>query len=172
MCDYSLMCLPNRLAVEGEQLVAHRFPTGAVGLASPSDLRKAAGEPCDQTEPPQWMSVIRSWLSPLRPEMEKIPAVCVPPGAQLMLLDISERMQRELDIGAAEEVTFIQMSARPYEYRDGFRFTNGREILLQGLQEGQCVEVLCFCSDESREEEHQRHQGDDASLRVVSRSKS
>ena len=156
MCDYSLMCLPNRLAVEGEQLVAHRFPTGAVGLASPSDLRKAAGEPRDWTEPAQGMSVIRSWLSPQRPKMERIPAVCVPPGAQLLLREISERMQRELDIGAAEEVTFIQLSAHAYEYRDGVRFTNGRQILLQRLQEGQRVEVLCLCSGDSRAEEHQR----------------
>ena len=28
MCDYSLQGLPNRLAVEGEKLVTHRFPLG------------------------------------------------------------------------------------------------------------------------------------------------
>jgi hypothetical protein len=46
MCDYSLMGIPNRLAEEGEDLVAHRFPTGSVGFASPRDLwinRSAAG---------------------------------------------------------------------------------------------------------------------------------
>ena len=35
MCNYSLAGLPSRLAVEGEQLVVHRFPTGTLGLASP-----------------------------------------------------------------------------------------------------------------------------------------
>jgi hypothetical protein len=25
MCDYSLMMIPNRLAIEGEELVAHKF---------------------------------------------------------------------------------------------------------------------------------------------------
>ena len=35
MCDYSLAGIPSRLAVEGEQLVAHRFSTGSLGLASP-----------------------------------------------------------------------------------------------------------------------------------------
>jgi len=41
MCDYSLACFPNRLAVEGEQLVVHRFQTGALGLASPCpDLKQ------------------------------------------------------------------------------------------------------------------------------------
>jgi hypothetical protein len=38
MCDYSLMAVPNRLAQENEELVAHRFPTGSMGLASPSNL--------------------------------------------------------------------------------------------------------------------------------------
>lgn len=36
MCDYSLMSIPNRLAVEGENLIARRFRTGTMGLASPS----------------------------------------------------------------------------------------------------------------------------------------
>jgi len=31
MCDYSLMSIPNRLAVEGENLIAHRFTTGTMG---------------------------------------------------------------------------------------------------------------------------------------------
>ena len=34
MCDYSLAGIPNRLAVEGERLVACRFSTGSMGLAS------------------------------------------------------------------------------------------------------------------------------------------
>ncbi len=41
MCDYSLMAIRNRLAVEQEDLVAHRFPTGSMGLASPSDLQRS-----------------------------------------------------------------------------------------------------------------------------------
>jgi hypothetical protein len=36
MCDYSLMSIPNRLAVEGETLIARRFTTGTMGLVSPS----------------------------------------------------------------------------------------------------------------------------------------
>ena len=40
MCDYSLMAVPNRLAQEGEELVAHRFPTGSMGLASPADVKR------------------------------------------------------------------------------------------------------------------------------------
>jgi len=38
MCDYSLAGIPNRLAVEGEQLVVHRFP-----LRWPSIPRSGSG---------------------------------------------------------------------------------------------------------------------------------
>ena len=40
MCDYSLMAIPNRLAVSGEEFVVHRFGQGSVGLAVPCDLQK------------------------------------------------------------------------------------------------------------------------------------
>ena len=44
MCDYSLGGLPNRLAVEGEELIVHRFPTQSIGLASPADLEPKPGD--------------------------------------------------------------------------------------------------------------------------------
>ena len=31
MCDYSLMAIPNRLAVSGEELLVHKFEEGSVG---------------------------------------------------------------------------------------------------------------------------------------------
>ena len=34
MCDYSLCGIPNRLAVESEELVVYRFSTGSIGMAS------------------------------------------------------------------------------------------------------------------------------------------
>jgi hypothetical protein len=40
MCDYSLMSIPNRVAVSGDDLVVHRFEAGSVGLASAFDLRR------------------------------------------------------------------------------------------------------------------------------------
>ena len=53
--------------------------------------------------------------------------VCVPPGARLLLRDISANRQRELDVQATEVVTFVQLSAEAYEYRDAVRFkTAGR----------------------------------------------
>src|SRR5579864_2244767 len=76
MCDYSLMGVPNRLATEGEELLVHRFSTGSLGLASPSDLRRVSHP-------------LQAWLSGFwffrAPEEGAIPAVCIPPGAQLWL---------------------------------------------------------------------------------------
>jgi hypothetical protein len=132
MCDYSLAGVPNRLAEEGERLVACRFSTGSMGLTSDASL---------------W----RSWF-------RENPAVCVPPGARLLLRDIPKHLQSQLDVQATEEVTFVQLSAEAYRYRDAVRFRNGREVLLQQLKFGQRVEVLSLCSDDSREEEHQRRE--------------
>lgn len=112
MCDYSLTGIPNRLAVEGEELVVHRFSSGSIGLAS-------------------------AWWSG-----QQTPAVCVPPGARLILREIPERLQHDLAVGPIEEVTFVQLSATPYRFRDAIRFTNGRDIRLQELREGVRVKVL------------------------------
>src|SRR5215469_7719910 len=118
MCDYSLVGIRNRLAVEGEELVVHRFPTGSIGLASPC------------TSMSRWGFV------------KQTPAVCVPPGARLILLDVPECLQHNLAVGSTEEVTFVQLSATPYQYRDAVRFRNGRVIRLQGLIVGMRVRVL------------------------------
>jgi hypothetical protein len=60
----------------------------------------------------------------------------------LIVRDIPERLQHELCVGATEEVTFVQLSNAPYSYRDGIRFQNGEEVLLQRLDEGQRVDVM------------------------------
>ena len=59
-----------------------------------------------------------------------------------MLNDIPERLQHDLAVGPVEEVTFVQLSATPYRFRDAIRFTNGRDIRLQELREGMRVKVL------------------------------
>lgn len=138
MCDYSLMAVPNRLAREGEDLVAHRFPTGSLGLASPADLKQAT-EPRLPCRKSFWRRMAE-FFDP--PRTEPVPAVCIPPGARLQLQDIPARMQQELAVGPAEEVTFTQISAAVNSYRDAVRFRNGREVRLQELREGQRVKVL------------------------------
>ena len=46
MCDYSLMAIPNRLAAKGEQIAAHRFRSGTIGLVSLEEFKTwRAGRP-------------------------------------------------------------------------------------------------------------------------------
>jgi hypothetical protein len=138
MCDYSLMAIPNRLATEQEDLVAHRFPTGSMGLASPADLRRNAGPTAEQ--PRSFWASLKTFFNP--PRTEPVPAVCIPPGARLMLHDIPARLQNELRVKEQEEVTFTQISSTVNSYRDSVRFANGRILRLQELREGQGVTVL------------------------------
>ena len=150
MCDYSLMSFPNRLATEGEELVVHRFRSGAKGLAAVSDLRRASLA----------LTVRRKSLRLLLSEFcsrvgeivaapdesKSVPAVCIPPGARLLLRDIPERLQDQVGIRQVEEVTFTQITSSEFSYRDAVRFRNGIETILQQLQEGQRVRVLNLSS--------------------------
>lgn len=143
MCDYSLHGIPNRLAVEGEELIVRRFPTGSKGLASVADVQAAAG--LAFLHRPFWERV-KSWFdSPSNlPEQKAIPAVCIPPGARLRLQDIPPHWQEQFGVGPIEEVTFVQLSADVYCYRDALRFRNGLTLLLQKFSEGQRVAVRCL----------------------------
>lgn len=151
MCDYSLHAVPNRLAVEGEELVTHRFPTSSIGLASPCELERATRWQTPAAAGRTWWTVLKSWLNPPPLRNEKIAAVCIPPGARLRMLDIPQDLQKELGVGQTEEVVFVELSASAYRYRDGVRFRNGREILLQYLDEGLHVDVLALAGTESAE---------------------
>ncbi len=161
MCDYSLMAVPNRLAQEGEELVAHRFPTGSLGLASPADVKRTMAPPPARTG--IWCA-IREFFSP--PKMEPVPAVCIPPGARLRLQDIPVRLQQDLGVGPAEEVTFTQISAVVNSYRDAVRFPNGREVRLQDLREGQRVRVLDLSAAEELDLESLREERPEFTFRV------
>ena len=135
MCDYSLMGVPNRLASCGEELVVRRFHTGTMGLAPYSDL-----QPVAQTQHATFWEKLNQHF--MAPQPKPSCAVCVPPGAQLMLENIPQVLQNSLRVGAAEAVTFTQIGAEPYTHRDAVMFRNGRTLLLQHLQEGQRVRVL------------------------------
>ena len=142
MCDYSLMAIPNRLAREGEELVTHRFESGTMGMASSSDLqRKSDPQP---PGPKTFWSNVTGALAPR--ERDPVPAVCIPPGARLLLQDIPERLQCQVGSGSVKKVVFTQVTAAAHRHRDALRFPNGREILLQELSEGQRVLVLDLCS--------------------------
>jgi hypothetical protein len=162
MCDYSLMAVPNRLAQEGEELVAHRFPTGSLGLASPADLKRAVN-PAPIARRTLWCS-LKEFFNP--PKTEPVAAVCIPPGARLMLQDIPMRLQHEAGVGPAEEVIFTQISAAANSYRDAVRFPNGREVRLQELREGQRVKVLDLSVAEELDLERLREERAEFTYRV------
>jgi len=128
MCDYSLAGLSSRLAVAGEDLVVRRFPSGCLGMSSPR----------------------RRWYEVLFPSMAE--AVCIPPGARLRFRGIPAHLQTQLGVSSIEEVTFVQRTADAFTHRDGVRFANGREILLQQLECGQRVTVVRLeCEEETPE---------------------
>ena len=91
MCDYSLMGVPNRLAREAEELIVHRFPTGTLGLASSADLNPSPAPKPLRAQ--NFWSTLREFFSAL--ESQSPPAVCIPPGAILMLHDIPTKLHRQ-----------------------------------------------------------------------------
>jgi hypothetical protein len=125
MCDYSLAGLRNRLAVTGEKLLVHRFPSGSLGLVS---IRRR----------------LREFLFP-----GMTVAVCVPPGARLLLEGTPECVRLAAGVSEREEVTFTQLNMAAWA-RDGVRFANGTEVLLQSLEPGQKVTVLNVESDDEK----------------------
>jgi hypothetical protein len=167
MCDYSLCGIPNRLAVERENLVVYRFPTGSMGLASPADLNLLTQAPGRSIWSQLKQAILRN--SPAQrslargvaaifsgawgaapalcgllgdPQRTVVPAVCIPPGAYLMLSNIPEDLRRQWRVESNEGVVFVQTSANVNSYRDAIQFHDGRLIRLQDLREGQQLEVL------------------------------
>ena len=150
MCDYSLGGLPNRLAVDGEELIVHRFPTQSMGLASWGDLqpKTAVASDCEQN---LWKR-IKNFLA-LAFDCSEAPAVCVPPGASLILKGIPADLQRKWGVDEEASVLFVQTSAEVNTYRDALCFGNGRQVLLQDLTEGMQVKVVSLGCDLAEEPE-------------------
>jgi hypothetical protein len=136
MCDYSLCGLPNRLAKEGESLEVHKFSTGSMGLASPLELHSKPQE----TVPEKgfWHTMKNLFQSRFQPET----AVCIPPGADLILKGIPPHLQERFGVEDIEGVKFVQTSAVANTHRDAIQFENGRIAGLQDLPEGLQVEIL------------------------------
>lgn len=137
MCDYSLGGIPNRLAEEGDELIVHRFPTSSIGLAPAAQLRtQTSVRTCDQS---LWQH-IKSFLA-LPDFYPGIEAVCVPPGASLILKNIPCDLQRKWNVGEEETVLFTQTSAEFKTHRDAICLRNGRQVSLQHLRPGLLVKV-------------------------------
>jgi hypothetical protein len=138
MCDYLLRTIQNRLVKEGETLVSHRFESGTLGFASVSDI--AEWRRATDGEISGFWSTMKDWLLPRR--APRLPALCVPPGTQLLLSEVPPRTQMALGLGSSELVTVTELSNQSYSYRDVLLLPNGTRVLLQDLPEGLHALVL------------------------------
>jgi len=150
MCDYSPHSIRNRLAEVGEDLVLHKFETGSFGFASAADLREC--EVKNEKASSSIWGVMKDWLL-LPRHSERLPTICVPPGAQLLLRDIPTKVQASLCIRASEVVVFTELHARRYRFRDALLLPNATRVLLQDLPQGLHAVVLSMSSDTSSKEE-------------------
>ena len=132
MCDYSLMEYSSRLGVEGERLQVYQFSTGSKGLISALPLPKPKSQ--------NFWQAIKDFFTE-NPDQGSC-AVCIPPGATLMLHEIPKSLQDSWLVSDTEKVIFIQKHAEPYQHRDAIRFKNGKVASLQELVHGQAVDVI------------------------------
>lgn len=146
MCEYSLMMVPNRLAIEGEELVAHRFQSGSLGLVSCFDYDRWSNR-SNLGSKTFWQRVKTCFSAASEPE----PVVCIPPGARLRLDALPELFREQFDLASVEDATFTERSAEAYRYRDALCFDNGAIIQLELLSEGQRIKVLRLSSAEDSE---------------------
>ncbi|HLH06592.1 MAG TPA: hypothetical protein VKW78_05095 [Terriglobales bacterium] len=144
MCDYSLMMVPNRLAIEGEELVAHKFQSGTTGFVSCSDFVIWRAE----RQPKGLWGRLKGWFSSAD---DPTPVVCIPPGARLLVEGISGSLSGGSLSGASELATFTQLSAEANQHRDALCFDDGAIVRLAMLAEGQRVKVLRLSSFEERQ---------------------
>jgi hypothetical protein len=124
--------------MDGEELIAHRFSTHSIGLASPGGLHEQLGKAA--AKPTLWGRFKNALTQAVNPP--ETPAVCVPPGAWLVLKSIPLDLQRKWNTGQEETVYFVQTSAEVNTYRDALLFRDGRRVLLQDLREGMRIKVI------------------------------
>ena len=151
MCDYSLGGLPNRLGIEGEELVVHRFSTGSIGLACSADL--CATEVTKNPLRGQTFWQLLKGLFEFVPNEVQVPAICVPPGARLLWKSVPEDLRRTLEIEEDGCVQFVQTSADVNNYRDALALPSGRQILLQNIRPGVRLRLLSLGGDSDRDSE-------------------
>jgi hypothetical protein len=142
MCDYSLYTVNNRLALESDDLVLHRFDTGSLGFCAAAEWQRAMSHGALART---WSSFV-SWLVPRK--KCGLTAVCVPPGARLLVSEVPENARPGFELLELESVVFTQLSERSFAYRDALRLPDGETVLLQKLPEGLRVTVLTLAAEE------------------------
>jgi hypothetical protein len=139
----SRMNVTNRTALEGEELVAHKFRSGLIRMVSQSDysrwkLSSQAGASNGTLARVFW-SIVNVFL---RSRCDPSPVIAVPEDALLRVYGICPAMQREHQLNATEDALFVEITLLLGRRRDALCFGNGVVIPLQALPEGQRVRVL------------------------------
>ena len=124
-------------------------------MASPGDVQ-AAITPRNAVRQTVWQR-IRAFFDPAA--APTVCAVCLPPGAKLLICDIPPRLQQQWRTGEREEAVFTQTSAAVNTYRDAVRFASGCQVRLQEFREGMRVRVLDLTGTEQVELESLRALG-------------
>jgi hypothetical protein len=122
-----------------------------MGLASTADLHQFKPTETPLRQMSLW-SRIKSFFAEHPHRTPNTCAVCVPPGAQLIVKNIPADLQHRWCVGPEEEVRFMQCSADVNRYRDCVQFKNQRQVLLQEMREGMCVQVVSLGGTESSDE--------------------
>jgi hypothetical protein len=124
-------------------------------MASPVDVH-AAITPRQRGRQTIWQK-IRAFFDPT--VAPAVCAVCLPPGAKLLICDIPPRLQAQWGVQEREEGVFTQTSAAVNTYRDAVRFSGGCEVRLQEFREGMRVRVMDLSGTEQIELESLRALG-------------
>lgn len=146
MCDYSLSGLPNRLAIEGEELITHRFRTGVMGLASPAELSPKRAPLSQRGHKNNWEKIKSFFGWAL--QMPDACAVCVPPGARLILTSVPSQVSTTRNVSEGTELRFTQTNADVNTHRDALVMPDGSPVLLQLLPQGMRMRVVSLAGAE------------------------
>jgi hypothetical protein len=140
MCDDSLQGLPNRLAVEGEEVVTHRFPSGSLGMASPLDIAgaessAAADRAGNMVDGRQALAVDGSRM--LCSDSRLHSTRNTPPHGPHSRCDAEA-----VRVGCIAERHLHSVEYRSILVPRCDKFDDGRQIVLQAFPEGVLFEVL------------------------------
>jgi len=139
----SILRLHNRMAVDGDRLVTHRFPDGMISMLSRSDFEDWS-RTADRSEPE---SAFRRFLASLKNETfpsdgEPGPVVQVPSEALLRIFDIAPDWREQYHFDAWEDALFAGSSTSAGAPVGMLLFGNGVTVPFQSLHEAQNVTVI------------------------------
>lgn len=148
--DDSWRNVTNRPALEGEELVAHKFRNGLIRMVSRSDYSRWKISSRPGVSKGALARVFRSLLSAfLGSHRDPSPVVAVPADALLRIYRICPNMQRRYQLNATEDALCVEITLLLGRSREALCFGNGVVVPMQALPEGQRVRVLYLSWTES-----------------------